>query len=229
MYTVRTAAYEGPLDLLLELIRKNEFDLHNLPISDITKQYLDELEQIGKQDAETTASFMRMTATLLAIKAELLLPNVSEEDPREELVRQLMQHEQHKQAVLKMKELREMEQRFLKREKQPKVKREKKSGMELLIATYQSILRKKQRAKKDALGDLLHLIQETRYTVQDQMAHLRSLLEEPINIEHLLDETKEREEIIVTFSAVLELIKNREAVIEIRKETVWLCRKEEGK
>jgi len=91
-YRINLPAYEGPLDLLLDLIRKQEMDIHNIPIAKITEQYLDYLHQLEKFDIDVSADFIYMAATLIHIKSKMLLPAdplagpEGEQDPRDELV-----------------------------------------------------------------------------------------------------------------------------------------------
>src|SRR5262249_11964294 len=95
--------FEGPLDLLLSLVRKNEIEISDLPIADITRQYLDYLHQAGELDRDLGSEFVYMAAWLIQIKTRCLLAADPEtrpvEDPRQELVRQLLDHEQVRQAV----------------------------------------------------------------------------------------------------------------------------------
>src|SRR6202035_2415148 len=103
-YRINLPAYEGPLDLLLDLIRKQEMDIHNIPIDKITEQYLDYLHQLEKFDIDVSADFIYMAATLIHIKSKMLLPadplaGPEEQDPREELVHRLLEHEKFKNAA----------------------------------------------------------------------------------------------------------------------------------
>ena len=100
---VRLDHYEGPLDLLLDLIRKQQIDIRDIPIATITAQYLSYLEQARERDLDIGAEFVFMAATLIHIKSRMLLPtdpelrkeNENEEDPREELVERLLEHDDH--------------------------------------------------------------------------------------------------------------------------------------
>ena len=103
-YRINLPVYEGPLDLLLDLIRKQEMDIHNIPIAKITEQYLDYLHQIEKLDIDVSADFIYMAATLIHIKSKMLLPAdplapPEEQDPRGELVHRLLEHEKFKNAA----------------------------------------------------------------------------------------------------------------------------------
>ena len=96
--------FEGPLDLLMALVRKNQVDLTEVPIAEITRQYLDYLESAAEMDLDLGAEFAYMAATLIHIKSRMLLPPdpelaAREPDPRQELVRQLMEHEEVRQAA----------------------------------------------------------------------------------------------------------------------------------
>ena len=103
-YRINLPSYEGPLDLLLDLIRKQEMDIHNIPIAKITEQYLDYLHQLEKLDIDVSADFIYMAATLIHIKSKMLLPvdpllAAEEQDPRDELVHRLLEHEKFKNAA----------------------------------------------------------------------------------------------------------------------------------
>src|SRR5579864_6022759 len=103
---VKLEAYEGPLDLLLDLIRKQEIDIYDIPIARITQQYLEYMQKAAEMDIELSAEFVYMAATLIHIKSRLLLPSdpeldklLPEEDPRQELVDRLLEHERFKNAA----------------------------------------------------------------------------------------------------------------------------------
>src|SRR5208282_6547283 len=105
-YRINLPAYEGPLDLLLDLIRKQEMDIHNIPIAQITGQYLDYLHKLEELDVDVSADFIYMAATLIYIKSKMLLPpdplaSPEEQagDPRAELVQRLVEHEKFKNAA----------------------------------------------------------------------------------------------------------------------------------
>ena len=107
-------AYEGPLDLLLDLIRKQEMDIHNIPIAKVTEQYLDYLHQLEKLDIDVSADFIYMAATLIHIKSKMLLPadplaGPEEQDPRDELVHRLLEHEKFKNAAQLLYEKQQIE------------------------------------------------------------------------------------------------------------------------
>src|SRR5271169_3514563 len=104
-YKVHLAAYDGPLDLLLDLVRKQEMDIHNIPIAQITGQYLEYLHKLEELDVDVSADFIYMAATLILIKSKMLLPAdplagpEEQGDPRAELVYRLVEHEKFKNAA----------------------------------------------------------------------------------------------------------------------------------
>src|SRR5512133_688330 len=99
---VRTEAFEGPLDLLLHLIKKNELDIYNIPIAEITRQYLDYLDVMRELNLDVAGEFLVMASTLIQIKSQMLLPQILDpvddeqgEDPRAELVRRLLEYDRY--------------------------------------------------------------------------------------------------------------------------------------
>src|SRR5262245_11315877 len=107
-YRVKLRTFEGPLDLLLFLIKKEEVDIYDIPIAEITRQYLEYLEILTLLDLESAGDFILVAATLIRIKAQLLLPRnpeeqeEEEEDPRQELVRRLLEYQQYKEVALQL-------------------------------------------------------------------------------------------------------------------------------
>ena len=107
-YTFRLEGFEGPLDLLLHLIQKNELDIFNIPIALITEQYLEYLQLMKVLNLDIAGEYLLMASTLLHIKSKMLLPKSSEgeeereEDPRAELVRRLLEYQKYKQAALEL-------------------------------------------------------------------------------------------------------------------------------
>ena len=115
-YRLHLEFYEGPLDLLLDLIKKQEIDIHNIPIAQITGQYLEYLHKLEKLDMDISAEFIYMAATLIYIKSKMLLPPdplagpEGEEDPRTELVHRLVEHEKFKSAAQLLNQKQQIEQ-----------------------------------------------------------------------------------------------------------------------
>jgi segregation and condensation protein A len=109
-YTISLEIFEGPLDLLLHLIQKNKIDIYNIPIAAITEQYLEHLQAMQELDLDMASEFLLMAATLLSIKAKMLLPQTTiqeeqedNDDPRKELVDRLIEYQKYKKAAEKLK------------------------------------------------------------------------------------------------------------------------------
>lgn len=109
MYRVKLTEFEGPLDLLLFFIKRDELDIHDIPISKITKEFLDYLHLMSTLDLEVAGDFILMAATLMQIKVKMLLPTIEgeeeEEDPRAELVRRLIEYKRFKEMSLHMEKM----------------------------------------------------------------------------------------------------------------------------
>src|ERR1700694_3835502 len=115
-YKIHLDAYDGPLDLLLDLIKKQEIDIHNIPIAKITGQYLEYLHKLEELDIDVSADFIYMAATLILIKSKILLPPdplagpEEQGDPRAELVHRLVEHEKFKNAAQLLYEKQQIEE-----------------------------------------------------------------------------------------------------------------------
>lgn len=117
MYLVKLEAFEGPLDLLLHLIHRLEIDIYDIPVSEITEQYMEYIHTMQELELDVASEYLVMAATLLSIKSKMLLPRQEEEwsdeeiieeeqsDPRDELVTRLIEYKKYKEAAVKLKEL----------------------------------------------------------------------------------------------------------------------------
>lgn len=120
-YKVQLEFFEGPLDLLLHLIKKEEVDIYDIPVAKITEQYLEYIHSIQKLDLEVTSEFLVMAATLISIKSNMLLPQTKKEeeedglDPREELVRHLIEYQKYKEAAQELKRRANIQENYLTR------------------------------------------------------------------------------------------------------------------
>lgn len=221
-YKVELEIFEGPLDLLLYLIKKDEIDIYNIPIERITKQYLEYLELMRMLDLNIAGEFLVMAATLMYIKSKMLLPpeerpqeEVEEEDPRLDLVRQLLEYKRFKDVAqyLQHKEL--LEEKIFTRHVPPDVEVEAPLvdvSIFDLIGAFNQALKKVEKAP-------LHEIVEENFTVADKVSQVKNLLKEnySFNLTRLFDNMKTRIEVVVTFLALLELIRLK-AVRVLQKE-----------
>jgi segregation and condensation protein A len=213
-YTVRLEMFEGPLDLLLHLINKNELDITNIPIALITEQYLEYIKLMKILNLDVVGEYLLMASTLLHIKSKILLPISSEEeeeggeDPRAELVRRLLEYQKYKEAAVELERKPMLGRNVFIRptpvdgEESAEEERVEVSLFELLEAFRQML----ERAKPEAFHEVIL----DRLTVEEKLQEILSLLqrEKRSMAFHLLfPEQASRRVIVVTFLAILELVK----------------------
>jgi segregation and condensation protein A len=219
--------YEGPLDLLLDLIRKQQIDIKDIPIATITAQYLAYMDKARELDIDLGAEFVYMAATLIHIKSKMLLPVdpelqqiAPEEDPRRELVDRLLEHERFKNAAQMLHQKRLIEenvwsnpqiQKYLAEEEDP--------GLSVtlfdLVKSFGEIL---ERVKNRPIYE----ITSEDVSIPDMMLHLTSLLkragdEEPVRITPLFERQRSVRAMISMFLAILEMVR-RQAVSLVQSE-----------
>lgn len=228
LYKVKLDVFEGPFDLLLFLIRKNEVDIYDIPIFKITKQFLDYIEVMKILDLDVAGDFIEMCATLMSIKARYLLPRPDEEDedyedPRQELVERLIEYKRYKEASMEMEELEEQRSRLYPREYFNFVpKTEEISDEEYLdkVTLFDLVL-----AFRKALDDMpkihVHEVQMIKVTVEEQTEMILAQLQvkSMILFQDLMRDMREKIAIIVTFIALLDLIKN--GFVEVSQSDVY--------
>ncbi len=211
--TVKLERFEGPLDLLLHLIKRDEIDIYDIPIARITQQYLAYIELMRSLDLDVAGEFLVMAATLMRIKAKLLLPLPSsgeeedEGDPREELVLRLVEYRQFKEAAGTLKS-RETERRLM--YERGMVPGEDEAGpLPLAPATLFDLLDALNRVLARVPEPEVYQVRAETYDVEDKMSLIaRTVAEEGFALfSTLLMRCGTRAEMIVTFVALLELVK----------------------
>lgn len=234
---VKLNVFEGPLDLLLHLIEKNKFNIFDIPIVEITNQYLDYLDSMEEENLDTMSEFLVMAATLISIKAKMLLPEPEkeeeeEEDPRAELVRRLLEYKMYKYASYELKDMQmDAEKAYFKGATIPKEVREHKEEIDpadlvgdLTIARlneiFQQIMRR-QADKIDPVRSKFGTIAKEEIRIEDRMAEIREQMRglRGINFKTLLEAKRGKMNVIMTFLAILELMKT--GSILIRQESVF--------
>src|SRR5262245_33272868 len=179
-YKIQLETYEGPLDLLLDLIRKQEMDIHNIPIAKITGQYLEYLHKLEALDIDVSADFIYMAATLILIKSKMLLPPdplagpEEQEDPRAELVYRLVEHEKFKSAAQLLNQKQQIEAHVWSKPDLSLYEAEGTEGELVvslvdLVRVFQNVLERRKQVVK------IELNKETM-TVAQMMETLRSRL-----------------------------------------------------
>jgi len=239
-YAIQLSNFEGPLDLLLYLIRKNEIDIYDIPIADITRQYLGYVEVMTELDLEIAGEFILMAATLIQIKVRMLLPQPTldeeetMEDPRAELVRQILEYKRFKEVADDMSDYEARQRRMFPRNdfdwlKKYK-KKEKLTNEELLkdVSMFDLLL-----AFKTVIDNMpiitTHDIGIEGVTIDDQIMFLKEKLNENerLSFFEIAAAFTHRVVIVVTFMAILELIKQRH--IRIQQAAIfgdiWIIRR----
>jgi segregation and condensation protein A len=216
-YAIKLDIFEGPLDLLLYLIKKNEIDIYNIPVALVTEQYLQYLKIIKSLNLDLAGEYLVMASTLIHIKSRMLLPvpeeptdEEAEEDPRAELVKQLLEYQSFKEAAADLQKRPLLERDVFTRSAPITDESEKAneddelmevSIFELIEAFHRLVLRTD---KKELLEIDLEKISITDI-INDVMERLTR--EKNLTFEELLGEKIDRRRIIYTFLAILELIK----------------------
>jgi segregation and condensation protein A len=211
--TIRLARFEGPLDLLLHLIKRDEIDIYDIPIAHITQQYLAYIELMRSLDLEVAGEFLVMAATLMRIKAKMLLPlpaageEEDEGDPREELVQRLVEYRQFKEAADTLK-TREAERRQL--FERGMVPGDDEAGpLPLAPVTLFDLLDALNRVMSRVPEVVTYDVEAEAFDVEEKMSWIASAVAEQGSVDFaaLLMRCRVRAEMIVTFMALLELIK----------------------
>ena len=227
---VKLQAFEGPLDLLLHLIDKHKIDIYDIPVSLITDQYLEYIQQMREQKMDIASEFLVMAATLLELKSRMLLPKEEkpdeeeeETDPREELVKRLLEYKMVRYQADELRDRSVEASRNLYREQQlpeevktyePPIDYEKligKATIESLEKTFQEVLRR-QRNRVDTVRSGFGKIEREEYDVVGRERYIRERIAKADNLSFraLLEEQPGKEEIIVTFLVVLDMAKSGE-------------------
>jgi segregation and condensation protein A len=224
-YKIHIPIYEGPLDLLLDLIRKQEMDIHNIPIAQITGQYLDYLHHLEELDIDVSADFIYMAATLIYIKSRMLLPPdplagpEGQEDPRAELVHRLVEHEKFKNAAQLLYEKQQIEAHVWSKPDRTLYEGEESEGEMIvslvdLVRVFQQALERRKEAVKIEL-------QHDAFTVAQMMAQLRAQLaasEDPVSLMAFFEACPSRRAMIVALLAVLEMVRTQAVLLVQEKQ-----------
>ncbi len=223
IYRVKTEIFEGPFDLLLFLIRKHEIDIYDIPIHDITNQFLEYIKQMEILDLEVAGEFIEMVASLMNIKARMLLPKPvfgdedDVEDPRTELVQRLLEYKKFKEAASEMSEFEEHRRKMYSRKFFLRPEDEKPSSTEeyLQNVTLFDLLLAFKKALDNMPKVTYHEVKKIEVTIEEQTEYILNLLDAQPNIlfSEFIEKLKDRIVIIVTFLALLDLIKLRKIIV----------------
>ncbi|MBV8897281.1 MAG: segregation/condensation protein A [Acidobacteriaceae bacterium] len=211
--------YEGPLDLLLDLIRKQQINIYDIPISKITAQYLDYMQRAAELDIELSSEFVFMAATLIHIKSRMLLPRdpeldkiSPEEDPRKELVDRLVEHERFKNAAEMLQQKRVVEEaiwsnpqinQFLSEDEGPALA----VTIFDLVKTFQGVLERAKTRPTYEIGNEDVSVPEMIQFLKHQLTRVRR--DRAISATELFEKQRSRRAMICLFLAILELVKRQ--------------------
>ena len=234
---VKLEVFEGPLDLLLHLIEKNKVDIYDIPIVEITNQYMEYIRQMQREDLNVMSEFLVMAATLLDIKCKMLLPKEvkedgEEEDPRQELVEQLLQYKMYKYMSYELRD-RQVEADLI-LYKNPTIPEEvleyvEPVDLDLLLGdltmvqlkkVFQEVMRR-QTDKVDPVRSKFGKIEKEEVSLEDKMGDLELYAgtHHYFSFRGLLERQPGKIQVIVTFLAILELMKT--GVITIEQEHLF--------
>lgn len=235
--TVKLQVFEGPLDLLLYLLEKNKVNIYDIPIVEITEQYMEYIREMKRQDLEVLSEFLVMAATLIDIKSRMLLPSnldseEEEEDPRAELVQQLLEYKMYKCMAYELKDRQMDAGRVM--YKKPTIPEEVRAyeppvdihelmsdiTLSRLHEIFESIM-KKQQDKIDPLRSKFGKIEKEEVSLEDKMEDLKKYAagHRHFSFRGLLTAQSSKVEVIVTFLAILELMKM--GTIRISQEHIF--------
>lgn len=229
MYRVQLKNFEGPLDLLLFFIKRDELDIYDIPISYITNEFLEYIRLMEELDLDVASEFILMASMLMSIKAKMMLPKedsegdeMDENDPRYQLVQRLLEYKRYKEMAEKMSSIEEEAQRKYYRRyyKEDQVKKQA-SGEALQDVTMFDLMA----AFKKVLADIkrqntVHHVEKIQVTVEEQTAYILDRLHKGgrTAFRTICMELKTRTKIVVTFLAILEMLKEGQINLYIEEE-----------
>jgi segregation and condensation protein A len=243
-FEVKVPYFEGPFDLLLFFIKRDELDIHDIPIAQITNDFLDYIHQLETMDLDVASEFILVASTLMRIKAKMLIPRVEKDeegneiDPREELVRHLLEYKKYKSVL---SELEAWEENMLQKEKRGNLKQELKNlaetsnvEAELQDLDLYKILKVYQRVmKKIALKTHTHThqVKPYPYTISEQKILLLDQLQlkKKLSFEEVIGLERNKIAVIFNFLAILELMQLQRIRIQLGEgfNNFWIMQKDE--
>src|ERR1700745_918169 len=226
-YKINIPMYEGPLDLLLDLIKKQEMPIHDIQSSQITSQYLDYLHKLEELNVDVSSEFIYMAASLIYIKSKMLLPpdplTAAEDgstDPREELVQRLLEHEKFKNAAQMLYQKQQIEENVWSKPDKTLYNDEGTEGELVvslvdLVKVFQQVLERRKEVSRIEL-------QHEQFTVAPMIAQLRGQIlasqDSSVNLVKFFEACPSRHAMIVAFLAVLEMVKLQAVALAQEKQ-----------
>ena len=223
-YKIKLNMFEGPLDLLLFLIKREKIDIYDIPITLITEQYLEYINLMKLLDLDIAGDFLVMSATLLHIKSKMLLPPDEvdmesedvEIDPREDLVKRLLEYKKYKEAASELFDLHKINKEiFLRKGDGTKSKIVAPDGTEYFEANLFDLITALRKVFTTVGKETFHKVIKDRFTVSDKIHEIYHILAEnsKIYLLSLFKKARDKDEIVTFFLAVLELLKMKEICV----------------
>lgn len=218
MYRVKLTEFEGPLDLLLFFIKRDELDIYNIPISRITKEFLEYLHYMQELDLEVAGDFIVMAAELMQIKVRMLLPKgpgeEEEEDPRADLVRRLLEYKRYKEASTVLASLEEEQLKLHFRlgfNSDPKKVTLEDQEESLKHITMFNLMAAFKRVLDSTPKKIYHDVELLNVSIDEQMSYIADMLRirDEVSFFEMVSHMFEKIRIIVTIIAMLEMVKNK--------------------
>lgn len=246
-YSIQTKKYEGPMELLFDLISRNKIDIRDISIVEITNQYMEYVDHVKSIDMDLASDFIMMATRLLEIKSRYILyvkdKGESEQDPRQELIDQIEEYKKYRQIAEEIKDkIKEYDNRFYRQEEELELEEEDDNldlsrinldEIETLLPDLFKIL---NQVKKNDKGleknpNLKKIVENRTISVEDRIKSLRSKIKEEERLSFIQSlESQDKKEVIASFLAMLELIKLKEIeIIQDKKNKDIIIIKREGR
>lgn len=246
-YSIQTKKYEGPMELLFDLISRNKIDIRDISIVEITNQYMEYVDHVKSIDMDLASDFIMMATRLLEIKSRYILyvkdKGESEQDPRQELIDQIEEYKKYRQIAEEIKDkIKEYDNRFYRQEEELELEEEDDNldlsrinldEIESLLPDLFKILDQVKKNDKvlEKNPNLKKIVENRTISVEDRIKSLRSKIKEEERLSFIQSlESQDKKEVIASFLAMLELIKLKEIeIIQDKKNKDIIIIKREGR
>lgn len=246
-YSIQTKKYEGPIELLFDLISRNKIDIRDISIVEITNQYMEYVDHVKSIDMDMASDFIMMATRLLEIKSRYILyvkdKGESEQDPRQELIDQIEEYKKYRQIAEEIKDkIKEYDNRFYRQEEELELEEEddnldlSRINLEEIETLLPDLFKILDQVKKNDKGleknpNLKKIVENRTISVEDRIKSLRSKIKEGERLSFIQSlESQDKKEVIASFLAMLELIKLKEIeIIQDKKNKDIIIIKREGR
>lgn len=246
-YSIQTKKYEGPMELLFDLISRNKIDIRDISIVEITNQYMEYVDHVKSIDMDLASDFIMMATRLLEIKSRYILyvkdKGESEQDPRQELIDQIEEYKKYRQIAEEIKDkIKEYDNRFYRQEEELELEEEddnldlSRINLDEIESLLPDLFKILDQVKKNDKGleknpNLKKIVENKTISVEDRIKSLRSKIKEEERLSFIQSlESQDKKEVIASFLAMLELIKLKEIeIIQDKKNKDIIIIKREGR